>query len=92
MAVYMIGYDLNNSGKDYEDVYKAIKDSSDGTWCHYWDSTWLIRTQLTVSQVNDNIKKYLDSDDRLIVIEVINNKQGWLTQKQWDYINNHIFA
>lgn len=92
MAVYMITYDLNKQGKDYEDVYKAIKDASDGTWCHYWDSTWIIRSNLSVQQVSDKITPYLDSDDSMIAIEVINNKQGWLTKKQWDYINNQIFA
>lgn len=90
-TVYMITYDLNAPGKKYDDVYQAIKDSSTGVWCHYWDSTWLIRSNLTPDQVSENIKKYIDSNDRFIVIEVRNNKQGWLTKEQWDYINNEIF-
>lgn len=91
--VYMITYDLNKSGKDYEGVYQAIKDASDGVWCHYWDSSWLIRSNLaTASAVFEKIQPHLDSDDACLVIEVKNNKQGWLTTKQWDYINNNIFA
>lgn len=38
------------------------------------------------------IKPYLDSNNRLLVIEVVNNKQGWLNKKQWDFINNSIFG
>ncbi len=90
--VYMITYDLNKSGKDYNDVFEAIKTASTGAWCHYWDSTWLIKSNYTnANDVSDLITPYLDSDDRLIVIQVENNKQGWLEKKQWDHINNNIF-
>lgn len=91
--VYFITYDLNKTGKDYEGVYQAIRDASNGVWCHYWESSWLIRSNLlTADQVFARIKPHLDKDDRCLVIEIKNNKQGWLTQEQWDYINNHIFA
>lgn len=90
--VCFITYDLNKEGQNYENVIQAIKDASTGAWCTYWKSAYLIKTNLTVQQVSDKITPHLDSNDRLIVIEVKNNKQGWLTQKQWDYINNHIFS
>ena len=93
MAVYMITYDLKTKDKDYKDVFEAIKAASENnTWCHYWDSTWLIRSTLSATEIADNINPYLGKPDRMIVIEVKNNKQGWLTKKQWDYINNQIFA
>ena len=41
---YMITYDLNKQGKDYQNVIAAIKDASDGCWCHYWESSFLIRS------------------------------------------------
>ncbi|WP_035795166.1 hypothetical protein [Clostridium akagii] len=89
--VYMITYDLNDPGQKYEDVIKAIKDSSTGDWCSYWKSSYLIKSNLTVNQVSDKITQYLDKNDRLIAIEVSDNKQGWLTEKQWKYINDNIF-
>lgn len=91
--VYFITYDLNKTGKDYEGVYQAIKDASTGVWCHYWESSWLIKSTLTSADaVFAKIKPHLDTNDRCIVIEVVNNKQGWLTSDQWDYINNNIFG
>lgn len=90
--VCFITYDLNSEGQNYEEVIQAIKDASTGAWCTYWKSAYLIKTNLTVQQVSDKITPHLDSNDRLIVIEVKNNKQGWLTKKQWDYINNNIFS
>lgn len=91
--VYMITYDLNKAGKDYSGVYEAIKSASTGVWCHYWDSTWLIKSNYqSANDVFSGIEPHLDSNDRCFVVEVKNNKQGWLTQEQWDYINKQIFG
>lgn len=92
MSVYMITYDLNKSGQDYENVIKSIKDSSTGVWCSYWKSSYLIKSNLTANQIQKNIKPYLDKTDRLIIVEAKDtNYQGWLTKKQWNYIKNNIF-
>lgn len=92
MAVYMITYDLNSTGQKYDEVIKAIKDSSTGAWCTYWKSSFLIKSNLSVSQVTDKITKYLDSNDRLLVIEVKNNYSGWLAEDDWKYIKENIFG
>lgn len=90
--VYLITYDLNKSDKDYEGVYQAIKDAST-YWCHYWDSSWLIKSNLeTADAVFDKIKPHLDNNDCCFVVEVKNNKQGWLTKEQWESINTKIFG
>ena len=73
MAVYMITYDLNSEGQNYEKVIQAIKDASTGVWCSYWESSYLIKSNLTVQQVSDKITPHLDSNDRLLVIEVLIN-------------------
>lgn len=90
--VCFITYDLNSEGQKYEDVIKAIKEASTGAWCTYWKSSYLIKTNLTVQQVSSRITPHLDSNDSLIVIEVKQNYQGWLTKKQWKYINENIFS
>jgi hypothetical protein len=91
MAAYMITYDLNSTGQKYDEVIKAIKDSG-SYWCTFWKSSFLIKSNLTPNQITDNIKPYLDSNDRLIVIEVLNNYQGWLTEEQWTFIREKIFG
>jgi hypothetical protein len=65
MGVLMIGYDLHE-GEDYKDLIDAIK--AYGDWWHCLDSTWLIKTDLIPSQVRDNLRKHIKSDDRLIVL------------------------
>jgi len=92
MAVYMITYDLNGKGQNYGKVIKAIKDSSTGVWCSYWKSSYLIKSNLTVQQVSDNIIPHLDNNDRFFVIEVKKNYQGLLKKKNWKHIKEKIFS
>lgn len=86
--ICFITYDLNATGQNYEKVINAIKDASTGVWCTYWKSSYLIQTNLTVQQVSDKITPHLDSNDRLLVIEVKHNYQGWLPEDAWKYIDN----
>lgn len=90
--VYMITYDLNGEGKDYEGVQQAIKDASDGTWCHICKSSWLIRSEKRANAIFESIQPFLDSDDRCFVVEAKNNKQGWLAEEAWKYINSKVFG
>lgn len=90
---YLITYDLNKQGQNYEKVIESIKKASDGAWCTYWKSSFLIRSDFqTANEVSAFITPHLDKTDSLLVIEVNRNYQGWLPRKRWDYINNNIFA
>lgn len=86
--VYMITYDLNSAGQRYNELISAIKGASNGRWCTYWKSSYLIQSPLSPSKIADRLKPYLDSNDRLIVIEVKRNYEGWLTDDEWSYIND----
>lgn len=91
--VYLITYDLNKQGQDYENVINAIKEASTGVWCSYWKSSFLIKSNLeSANDVFSKIKPYIDGNDRVLVIEVKNNKQGWLSKDQWKHINESIFG
>lgn len=50
MAIYQISYDLRNK-RDYKILYERIK--SYGAWCRPLESTWVIRTGQSVTQVRD---------------------------------------
>ena len=90
--VYLITYDLNNEAKNYESVIKAIKDSSDGTFCSFWRSSWLIKSDsFTANEVFQRIKPHMDPDDRCLVIQVEDNKDGWLAADEWEFINDSVF-
>ncbi len=64
MKVYQISYDLRNQ-RNYDALYKRIKNL--GSWCHALESSWLIASQYTATQIRDDLKLALDSDDGLLI-------------------------
>lgn len=84
----MISYDLNSPGQNYKALSDELQNSPD--WWHYLDSTWLIYTSETPDQIMNRIASILDKNDRILIIEVKNNKQGWLTKEAWGWINKYI--
>lgn len=75
MNTLLIGYDLNKSGQNYEDLIDAIKDM--GAWWHYLDSTWLVKTEETHVTARNKLKHHLDSNDELLVINVTGDAAAW---------------
>ena len=71
MSSKIIEYDLRAPGRNYNDLYKAIK--AYGTWAHITESTWFIKTADSCSTVRDNLLAYLDGNDRLFVAELTGN-------------------
>lgn len=68
MAIYMIGYDLNREGQDYEPLIEAIK--ALGTWWHHLDSTWIVETAATAVQIRDHLRPLIDDNDELLVARI----------------------
>ena len=69
MPALMIAYDLNRPGQNYPDLIARIKALSD-RWWHHLDSTWFIRTTWSAERARDDLKKYVDSSDELLVMDV----------------------
>ena len=87
---FFITYDLNKTGKDYENVIESIKAASDGVWYSNWKSAFLIRTDLqSAEDVYNKINPYVDTNDTIIVIEAAYN--FWGLNYNIDYVKNHIF-
>jgi len=83
---YLVSYDLNKPGKDYQGVHQAIKNASDGTWCKPLESVYIIRTNLTTEAVYNRVVPYLDSGDRILVIEVTSNSYWYLDKDVSDFL------
>lgn len=85
---YAINYDLRSSRHDYTGLYEELKRSP--KWWHYLESTWLIITQETSTEVWNRISTHIDKNDYVLVIEVCNNVQGWLPKDAWDWIHSNV--
>ncbi|MFD4543987.1 hypothetical protein [Streptomyces bauhiniae] len=73
MAALMIGYDLNKPGQNYTTLINEIK--ALGSWCHPLESTWVVSTTKSASQVRDTLKGFVDTNDELLVMDVTGT--GW---------------
>ena len=68
MAIYMIGYDLQPSKEeDYENLFTALEGIGSGYW-DCLDSTWLVITEKTATQIRGELKQHLKDGDRLLVM------------------------
>lgn len=64
MKVYQVSYDLRNQ-RNYDALYERIK--SYGNWCHALESSWIIATNQSASEVTDHLLPAIDKDDGLLV-------------------------
>ncbi|WP_331345239.1 hypothetical protein [Cellvibrio sp. UBA7661] len=88
MTVYCVSYDLNKAGQNYAALYEELKNSP--SWWHYLDSTWLIATSETSTQLFERIRKHTDNNDLFFVIKVTNDYSGWLPDEAWKWMREHI--
>jgi len=69
MRTYLIGYDLNKNGQNYDPLISAIKQIAySNLWWHCLDSTWIIKTNSAAIQIRDSLKNLIDSNDELLVV------------------------
>lgn len=83
---YLISYDLNNPGKNYNDLYDTIKTASTGKWCKPLESVYIIESILSASSIYNKLSPCLDSNDRILVIEVKRQSYWYLDKEVSDYL------
>jgi len=83
---YLISYDLNSPGKNYDDLYEAIKNASTGVWCKPLSSVYIINSNHSAKEVYNRLKPCLDGNDLMLVIEVTKESHWYLNSKVSDYL------
>jgi hypothetical protein len=63
---YIVSYDIR-AGGEYDPLYEALK--AYGTWAKITESTWAIVTDETAVQVRDNLRNFINEEDRLFVVK-----------------------
>lgn len=86
---FLITYDLNAPGKNYSELYEAIKNL--GSWQHPLESAWVIQT----SQVYDanaiygRLRPQIDDTDLLFIVEITEmERQGWMPKSFWEWMKS----
>jgi len=71
---YIISYDLNQAGQNYEDVLKVIKDH--WAWARLGGSAYVVITEKKAIEIRDNLLNVMDSNDQLFV-GAVNAPAAW---------------
>lgn len=66
-TLYLIDYDLRETGQNYEGLITAIKELEHRKICK---SSWAIRTSKPASEIRNQLKPYIDKNDILFVAEI----------------------
>ena len=86
--VYIVSYDLKKPGRDYVGLIEQLQNSL--RWWHYLESTWLIATSESPSELYNRLSAHLDSGDNILIIEAGNHIYGILPKKAWEWICREI--
>jgi hypothetical protein len=69
MPVYLVSYDLigRETIDDYKTLIAELKRMKAKTILY---SQWVLRSNMTPVQLRDHLREFIDSNDRILVIEV----------------------
>lgn len=82
--ILLITIDKNTFLKNYDALHNSIMTAD--KWWHHMNNTWLIKTDLTPTEWYNKLHHFITVKDRLMIIEVKANYQGWLKQEAWDWL------
>ena len=83
--IYLVTYDLNKEGKDYNSLYDKIK--SIGPWFHPLESVWFLKSSDNVNNITEQIRTTMDVNDHIFVVNISNqDRQGWLPKTAWEWL------
>jgi hypothetical protein len=86
--IISISYELRKPGQNYDDLYDTIKSAS--SWCHPLTSHWFIRADHSVQTWYDKLRKVMDVNDYLFVVDITGQpRQGWLPKWAWDWFEEN---
>lgn len=86
--LYLVTYEINKN-KDHSSLFETIKDC--GVWWHYLDSTWIIKTDKTASEIQDKLRPHIDKvDDSILIIKIDpKHRAGLLPRKAWNWLKRN---
>ena len=84
---YLITYNLKTTNWNYTGFFSTLQNI--GSWWHYLDTTWIIKSEFTSQQIYSMIAPHLSKSDLILVVEIVANTSfGWLPKDAWDWLNN----
>jgi len=89
MATMLVAYDLNRPHQDYANLYRRLEQVG-SNWWHQLDSTWLIKTTLPEDQLRDELRRHIDADDELLIIDVTSRPWAAAGFNSYDWLHEYL--
>jgi hypothetical protein len=86
MSILLITHSLKNPNKDYSPFFNVIKTSCT-EWWHYFEETWIIVTPHSADEFAKLLYPHMEKPDRLMVVKLQKEYQGWLEPDAWNWLN-----
>ena len=83
MKTIQVSYHLSKPGRDYPELFKYL--SSFNSWTRVLDSMWIIRTTKSEETVRDELMRFVDAGDRVLVLDV--TEDSWAANFTSDSTN-----
>ena len=85
---FIVVYDLCNPGQNYQELHNAIKGFPH--WGKLTESAWAIVSDKSAANIRDFLRQFIDTNDRLLVVQSGCNAawQNMLASNDW--IRNNI--
>ncbi len=85
----LITYDLKyKQTQNYSRLFDEIKTAN--KWWHYLPDVWIIITDYDATYWQNKLVPLTFQGDSLLIIEVKQHSNGWLTKDAWDWINENV--
>lgn len=89
--LHLICYDLNSPGQDYSELHTQIKNL--GIWWHHLDSTWIVKSEKSETEIKDLLKHYIDDNDELLVVRFGDSWAGaGLEERAYTWLHNNAYT
>jgi CRISPR-associated endonuclease Cas2 len=74
MHIHIVSYDLDKPGQVYPKIINRL--TALGAKRVQF-SQWMLKSSLSAEQLRDDLLKYIDANDRLLVIDVTSAPMAW---------------
>lgn len=85
MSVYQISYDLRQPGRNYTQLYAALK--SLGATVRPLESMWFLASNYSAVQIRDTLRKHIDMGDGLLVLRC-SDEAAWIGLNDGDQLKH----
>jgi hypothetical protein len=74
VALHLVNYDLDKPGQSYQTLIKRLTEIGAR---RVLLSTWMVQGNYTAIDLRDDLRKYIDANDRLLIADTTNGQFAW---------------